>query len=173
MRNSDSRFPEEVRSWRIEPHDSPYPGVMYGKFSHTRDTYDAGLSSLELSFKEKEIVNTPACAGVGGIAAGTAAITITTRTTAGPTQTQGADPGWNCRGTATRRRSGSRERGKAGTMIEGEAMKEAGVRSAGMMNATGSKDLPPSSEDPSYFGQGDGRFAASAPNSGRKERASW
>ena len=45
-------------------------GVMYGKFSYTKETHDAKVGSLELSFKEKETVNVPAWAGVGAIAAG-------------------------------------------------------------------------------------------------------
>jgi len=47
-------------------------GVMYGKFSYTKETHDAKLGSLELSFKEKQTVNIPAWAGVAAIAAGAA-----------------------------------------------------------------------------------------------------
>ena len=45
-------------------------GVMYGKFSYTKETHSAKLGSLEMSFKEKETVNVPAWAGVAAIAAG-------------------------------------------------------------------------------------------------------
>ena len=45
-------------------------GVMYGKFSYTKETHEAKLGSLEMSFKEKETVNIPAWAGVAAIAAG-------------------------------------------------------------------------------------------------------
>ena len=45
-------------------------GVMYGKFSYTKETHDAKLGPLELSVKEKETVNIPAWAGVGALAAG-------------------------------------------------------------------------------------------------------
>jgi len=45
-------------------------GVMYGKFSYTKETHDAKLGALELSFKEKQTVNIPAWAGVAAIAAG-------------------------------------------------------------------------------------------------------
>ena len=45
-------------------------GVMYGKFSYTKETHDAKVGSLELSFKEKQTVNVPAWAGAGAIAAG-------------------------------------------------------------------------------------------------------
>jgi hypothetical protein len=47
-------------------------GVVYGKFSYTRETHDAKLGSLELSVKEKQTVNVPAWAGVAAIAAGAA-----------------------------------------------------------------------------------------------------
>ena len=47
-------------------------GVMYGKFSYTKETHEAKLGSLELSFKEKETVNVPVWAGVASIAAGAA-----------------------------------------------------------------------------------------------------
>jgi hypothetical protein len=45
-------------------------GVMYGKFSYTKETHDAKLGPLEMSFKEKQTVNVPAWAGVGAIAIG-------------------------------------------------------------------------------------------------------
>jgi hypothetical protein len=45
-------------------------GVMYGKFSYTKETHDAKLGPIELSVKEKKTVNVPAWAGVGAIAAG-------------------------------------------------------------------------------------------------------
>ena len=45
-------------------------GVMYGKFSYTKETHDAKLGPLELSVKEKKTVNVPAWAGVAAIAAG-------------------------------------------------------------------------------------------------------
>jgi hypothetical protein len=47
-------------------------GVMYGKFSYTKETHDAKLGPLELSVKEKRTVNVPAWAGVAAIAAGAA-----------------------------------------------------------------------------------------------------
>jgi hypothetical protein len=46
-------------------------GLMYGKFSYTKDTHEAKVGSLEFSLKEKETVNVPAWAGAGAIAAGT------------------------------------------------------------------------------------------------------
>ena len=40
-------------------------GVMYGKFSYTKETHGTKVGSLELSFKEKQTVNVPAWAGGG------------------------------------------------------------------------------------------------------------
>jgi hypothetical protein len=54
-------------------------GVMYGKFSYTKETHDAKVGSLELSFKEKETVNIPAWAGVAAIAAGAALLLSRTK----------------------------------------------------------------------------------------------
>ncbi|HEX7573084.1 MAG TPA: hypothetical protein VF514_08305 [Bacteroidota bacterium] len=51
-------------------------GVMYGKFSYTKETHDAKLGPLELSFKEKQTVNVPAWAGVAAIAAGAALLLL-------------------------------------------------------------------------------------------------
>ena len=45
-------------------------GVMYGKFSYTKESHDAKLGPIELSVKEKETVNVPAWAGVAAIAVG-------------------------------------------------------------------------------------------------------
>jgi len=45
-------------------------GVMYGKFSYTKETHEAKLGPLEMSVKEKQTVNIPAWAGVAAIAAG-------------------------------------------------------------------------------------------------------
>jgi hypothetical protein len=54
-------------------------GVLYGKFSYTKETHDAKLGSLELSFKEKQTVNIPAWAGVAAIAAGAALLLVPTK----------------------------------------------------------------------------------------------
>ena len=45
-------------------------GVMYGKFSYTKESHDAKLGPIELSVKDKETVNVPAWAGVAAIAVG-------------------------------------------------------------------------------------------------------
>ena len=54
-------------------------GVMYGKFSYTKETHEAKLGSLEMSFKEKQTVNVPAWAGVASIAAGAALLLFRTK----------------------------------------------------------------------------------------------
>ena len=54
-------------------------GVMYGKFSYTKETHDAKVGSLELSFKEKQTVNVPAWAGVAAIAAGAGLLLVKTK----------------------------------------------------------------------------------------------
>ena len=54
-------------------------GVMYGKFSYTKETHDAKVGSLELSFKEKQTVNVPAWAGVAAIAAGAGLLLVRTK----------------------------------------------------------------------------------------------
>ena len=54
-------------------------GVMYGKFSYTKETHDAKLGPIELSVKEKETVNVPTWAGVGAIAAGAILLLVRTK----------------------------------------------------------------------------------------------
>ena len=54
-------------------------GVMYGKFSYTKETHDAKLGPIELSVKEKKTVNVPAWAGVAAIAAGAALLLVRTK----------------------------------------------------------------------------------------------
>jgi hypothetical protein len=54
-------------------------GVMYGKFSYTKETHEAKLGPLELSVKEKQTVNVPAWAGVAAIAAGAALLLVRTK----------------------------------------------------------------------------------------------
>lgn len=46
-------------------------GLVYGKFTYTKETHDTKLGPLELSVEEKETVRIPVWAGVGAIAAGT------------------------------------------------------------------------------------------------------
>src|SRR5512141_711743 len=54
-------------------------GVMYGKFSYTKETHEAKLGPIEMSVKEKQTVNVPAWAGVAAIAAGAALLLVRTK----------------------------------------------------------------------------------------------
>ena len=54
-------------------------GVMYGKFSYTKETHDAKLGPIELSVKEKRTVNVTAWAGVVAIAAGAILLLVRTK----------------------------------------------------------------------------------------------
>jgi len=54
-------------------------GVLYGKFSYTKETHDAKLGALEMSYKEKRTVNVPAWAGVAAIVAGAALLLVPTK----------------------------------------------------------------------------------------------
>ena len=45
-------------------------GVMYGKFSYTKETHEAKIDSLELSMKGEETVTGPVWASVGAIMIG-------------------------------------------------------------------------------------------------------
>jgi hypothetical protein len=54
-------------------------GVVYGKFSYTKQTHDAKLGPIEVSFKEKETVNVPAWAGIAAIAAGAGLLFVGTK----------------------------------------------------------------------------------------------
>jgi len=45
-------------------------GLVYGKFSYTKETHDAKVGPLELSVKDKETVNVPVWAGIGAIVIG-------------------------------------------------------------------------------------------------------
>jgi multidrug transporter EmrE-like cation transporter len=54
-------------------------GIMYGKFSYTKETHEAKLGSFEMSFKEKETVNIPAWAGLAAIVAGAALLLVRTK----------------------------------------------------------------------------------------------
>lgn len=51
-------------------------GLLYGKFSYTKDSHDLKLGPLELSVKEKETVSVPTWAGIGAIAAGVVLLLI-------------------------------------------------------------------------------------------------
>ena len=45
-------------------------GLAYGSFSYTKETHEAKLAPIELSLKDKQTVNVPVWAGVGGIVVG-------------------------------------------------------------------------------------------------------
>lgn len=45
-------------------------GLMYGRFSFTKETHTAKIGPLDLSVKEKETVNIPVWAGVLAIVVG-------------------------------------------------------------------------------------------------------
>jgi hypothetical protein len=45
-------------------------GLVYGSFSYTKETHEAKLGPIELSVKDKQTVNVPVWAGVGGIVVG-------------------------------------------------------------------------------------------------------
>lgn len=45
-------------------------GLAYGSFTYTKSTHDTKIGPLELSIKDKETVNIPVWAGVGGIVLG-------------------------------------------------------------------------------------------------------
>jgi len=54
-------------------------GVVYGKFSYTKETHDAKLGPIEVSVKERQTVNVPAWAGVAAIAAGAILLLVRTK----------------------------------------------------------------------------------------------
>ena len=54
-------------------------GLVYGSFSYTKDTHDVKLGPIELSVKDKQRVNVPVWAGVGGIVAGGALLLFSRR----------------------------------------------------------------------------------------------
>lgn len=45
-------------------------GLVYGRFSYTKETHDAKIGPLEFSVQEKETVHIPDWLGAGAIAAG-------------------------------------------------------------------------------------------------------
>ena len=51
-------------------------GLVYGRFTYTKETHEAKIGALELSVKDKETVNIPVWAGVGAIVAGGLALLV-------------------------------------------------------------------------------------------------
>ena len=45
-------------------------GLMYDRFTYTKESHDLKIGSLEVSVKDKETVNIPVWAGVGAIVVG-------------------------------------------------------------------------------------------------------
>ncbi len=54
-------------------------GLAYGGFTYTRETHDVSLGPIDLSVKERERVNVPIWAGVGGIVVGGALLLVSSR----------------------------------------------------------------------------------------------
>ena len=54
-------------------------GLVYGKFSYTKETHEAKIGSLELSVKDKETVSIPVWAGVGAIVIGGILLLVPTK----------------------------------------------------------------------------------------------
>lgn len=51
-------------------------GLLYGKFSYTKESHDIKLGPVELSMKEKETVSVPGWLGAGAIAVGVLLILV-------------------------------------------------------------------------------------------------
>lgn len=45
-------------------------GLLYEKFTYTKESHDLKIGSLEVSLKDKETINIPTWCGVGAIAVG-------------------------------------------------------------------------------------------------------
>jgi len=45
-------------------------GLLYGKFSYTKETHGFKVGSLELSVQDKETINVPVWVGAGAIVGG-------------------------------------------------------------------------------------------------------
>ena len=54
-------------------------GLVYGKFSYTKETHDVKLGQIELSIKDKQTVNVPVWAGVGAIVVGALLLLVRTK----------------------------------------------------------------------------------------------
>jgi multidrug transporter EmrE-like cation transporter len=55
-------------------------GLVYGKFTYTKDTHEAQLGPIELSVKEKKTVNVPMWTGVAAIVAGVLLLAVPKKT---------------------------------------------------------------------------------------------
>ncbi len=54
-------------------------GLLYGKFSYTKETHDIKLGPLEMSVAEKQTVNVPLWAGLGAAVAGSVLLLYASR----------------------------------------------------------------------------------------------
>jgi len=54
-------------------------GLLYGRFSYTRETQEAKIGPLELSIKDTQTVNIPVWVGVGAIVVGSGLLLITSK----------------------------------------------------------------------------------------------
>jgi multidrug transporter EmrE-like cation transporter len=54
-------------------------GLAYGGFTYTKETHEAHIGPMEMSFKDKETVNVPVWVGVGAIVAGAALLFTSSR----------------------------------------------------------------------------------------------
>lgn len=54
-------------------------GLLYGKFSYTKESHDIKLGPIEMSVEEKQSVNVPLWAGVGAIVGGGALLLYASR----------------------------------------------------------------------------------------------
>ena len=55
-------------------------GILYGKFTYTKETHEVDLGPVELQVKEKRTVNVPLWAGIAAIAVGLGLLFIPKRT---------------------------------------------------------------------------------------------
>ncbi len=56
-------------------------GLVYGKFTYTKETHDAKIGPIEMSIKDKETVNVPVWAGIGAIVIGAGLLVVGGRRT--------------------------------------------------------------------------------------------
>lgn len=54
-------------------------GLVYGRFSYTRETQEAKIGPLELSVKDTETVYVPVWLGVGAVVAGGGLLLVASR----------------------------------------------------------------------------------------------
>lgn len=55
-------------------------GLVYGKFTYTKETHEVNLGPIDLAVKEKRTVNVPMWAGIGAIVGGVLLLFASKRT---------------------------------------------------------------------------------------------